>query len=145
MFAALPECCRWRNCDRKPRDLSGGRRQRVAIGRAIVRDPKVFLFDEPLSNLDASLRADAPWKLPVSDRQTRDDDLRDARDQVEAMTLPQKIVVLNAGRVEHHSISITDLKPVCGRLSRIAPDELLEKRGSTGRRRGHHAAEPSWE
>src|SRR5512140_3098367 len=86
--------------DRKPRALSGGQRQRVAIGRAITREPKVFLFDEPLSNLDAGLRVQ--MRLEIA----RLKDAVDAtmiyvtHDQVEAMTLADRIVVLNAGRVE---------------------------------------------
>ncbi|MET0531848.1 MAG: sn-glycerol-3-phosphate ABC transporter ATP-binding protein UgpC, partial [Microvirga sp.] len=86
--------------DRKPRDLSGGQRQRVAIGRAIVRDPKVFLFDEPLSNLDASLRVQTRIEIAGLHRQTGATMIYVTHDQVEAMTLAQKIVVLNAGRVE---------------------------------------------
>jgi multiple sugar transport system ATP-binding protein len=86
--------------DRKPRQLSGGQRQRVAIGRAITRNPKVFLFDEPLSNLDAALRVQTRLEI------ARLKDSLDAtmiyvtHDQVEAMTLADRIVVLNAGRVE---------------------------------------------
>jgi multiple sugar transport system ATP-binding protein len=86
--------------DRKPKALSGGQRQRVAIGRAIVRDPKVFLFDEPLSNLDASLRAE--MRLELADLHDRLDAtmIYVTHDQVEAMTMADQIVVLQAGRVE---------------------------------------------
>ncbi len=86
--------------DRKPKALSGGQRQRVAIGRAIVRDPKIFLFDEPLSNLDASLRAQ--MRLEISELHDRlgATMVYVTHDQVEAMTMADKIVVLNAGRVE---------------------------------------------
>ena len=86
--------------DRYPRQLSGGQRQRVAMGRAIVRDPKVFLFDEPLSNLDAKLRVH--MRAEVKDLQQRlaTTTVYVTHDQVEAMTMADKIVVLNAGRVE---------------------------------------------
>jgi ABC-type sugar transport system ATPase subunit len=86
--------------DRKPKALSGGQRQRVAIGRAIVRDPKVFLFDEPLSNLDAALRAQMRMELTDLHRQIGATMVYVTHDQVEAMTMADKIVVLNAGRIE---------------------------------------------
>ncbi len=86
--------------DRKPRELSGGQRQRVAIGRAIVRDPKVFLFDEPLSNLDAALRVQTRIEIAKLHADTRATMIYVTHDQVEAMTLADRIVVLNAGRVE---------------------------------------------
>src|SRR5829696_5716425 len=86
--------------DRKPRDLSGGQRQRVAIGRAIVRDPKVFLFDEPLSNLDAALRVQTRIEIATLHRETGATVIYVTHDQVEAMTLADRIVVLNAGRIE---------------------------------------------
>ena len=86
--------------DRKPKALSGGQRQRVAIGRAIVRDPKVFLFDEPLSNLDAALRAQMRIELSDLHRKLGATMIYVTHDQVEAMTMADKIVVLNAGRVE---------------------------------------------
>ncbi|SCX86220.1 ABC transporter ATP-binding protein [Microvirga guangxiensis] len=86
--------------DRKPRQLSGGQRQRVAIGRAIVRDPKVFLFDEPLSNLDAALRVQTRIEIAKLHTDTRATMIYVTHDQVEAMTLADRIVVLNAGRVE---------------------------------------------
>ncbi len=86
--------------DRKPRALSGGQRQRVAIGRAIVREPKVFLFDEPLSNLDASLRVQMRLELARLRTQLGATMVYVTHDQVEAMTLADTIVVLNAGRVE---------------------------------------------
>jgi multiple sugar transport system ATP-binding protein len=86
--------------DRKPKALSGGQRQRVAIGRAIVRDPKVFLFDEPLSNLDASLRAQMRLEITDLHRSLRATMIYVTHDQVEAMTMADKIVVLNAGRIE---------------------------------------------
>ncbi len=86
--------------DRKPRALSGGQRQRVAIGRAIVRDPKVFLFDEPLSNLDAALRVRMRLELTKLHRQLRATMIYVTHDQVEAMTMADRIVVLHAGVVE---------------------------------------------
>ena len=86
--------------DRKPRQLSGGQRQRVAIGRAIVRDPKVFLFDEPLSNLDAALRVQTRIEIAKLHSDMRATMIYVTHDQVEAMTLADRIVVLNAGRIE---------------------------------------------
>ncbi len=86
--------------DRKPGQLSGGQRQRVAIGRAIVKNPKVFLFDEPLSNLDAKLRVQMRVELEGLHKQLDTTMIYVTHDQVEAMTMADKIVVLNAGRVE---------------------------------------------
>jgi multiple sugar transport system ATP-binding protein len=86
--------------DRKPKQLSGGQRQRVAIGRAIVRDPKVFLFDEPLSNLDAALRVQTRIEITKLHSDMKATMIYVTHDQVEAMTLADRIVVLNAGRIE---------------------------------------------
>ncbi len=86
--------------DRKPKALSGGQRQRVAIGRAIVRDPKVFLFDEPLSNLDAELRVHMRIEIARLHRELGTTIIYVTHDQVEAMTLADKIVVLRAGKIE---------------------------------------------
>ncbi len=86
--------------DRKPKALSGGQRQRVAIGRAMVRDPKVFLLDEPLSNLDASLRAQMRIELTDLHRKLGATMIYVTHDQVEAMTMADKIVVLNGGKIE---------------------------------------------
>jgi multiple sugar transport system ATP-binding protein len=86
--------------DRKPRQLSGGQRQRVAIGRAIVREPKIFLFDEPLSNLDASLRVEMRIEIARMKDRLGTTMVYVTHDQIEAMTLADKIVVLNGGRVE---------------------------------------------
>lgn len=86
--------------DRKPRQLSGGQRQRVAIGRAIVRDPRVFLFDEPLSNLDAALRVQMRVEIARLHRALDATMVYVTHDQVEAMTLADRIVVLNDGAVE---------------------------------------------
>ncbi|WP_028745211.1 ABC transporter ATP-binding protein [Rhizobium mesoamericanum] len=83
----------------KPGMLSGGQRQRVAIGRAIVREPKIFLFDEPLSNLDAALRADMRIELAKLHRQLKATMIYVTHDQVEAMTMADRIVVLNAGEI----------------------------------------------
>ncbi|MFH5776435.1 ABC transporter ATP-binding protein [Paracoccus sp. NGMCC 1.201697] len=84
----------------KPGELSGGQRQRVAIGRAIVREPSVFLFDEPLSNLDAALRGDMRVELSRLHMRLANTMIYVTHDQVEAMTMADRIVVLNAGRVE---------------------------------------------
>jgi multiple sugar transport system ATP-binding protein len=86
--------------ERKPKDLSGGQRQRVAIGRAIVRAPKVFLFDEPLSNLDAALRGQTRIELGRLHEELDATTVYVTHDQIEAMTMADKIVVLQAGRVE---------------------------------------------
>ena len=86
--------------DRKPRQLSGGQRQRVAIGRAIVRQPRAFLFDEPLSNLDAALRVNMRVEISELHHQLKTTMVYVTHDQVEAMTMADKIVVLNAGRIE---------------------------------------------
>ena len=85
---------------RKPKDLSGGQRQRVAIGRAIVRQPQLFLFDEPLSNLDASLRVQMRMELSRLHQALQTTMIYVTHDQVEAMTLGQRIVVFNGGRIE---------------------------------------------
>jgi multiple sugar transport system ATP-binding protein len=85
---------------RRPKDLSGGQRQRVAIGRAIAREPKLFLFDEPLSNLDASLRVQMRMEIAALHRRLGSTIIYVTHDQVEAMTLAQRIVVLRAGNVE---------------------------------------------
>ena len=86
--------------DRKPRQLSGGQRQRVAMGRAIVRQPSVFLFDEPLSNLDAKLRAQTRLEIRKLHAELGVTSLFVTHDQVEAMTLAQRMVVMNGGRIE---------------------------------------------
>ena len=85
---------------RKPRELSGGQRQRVAMGRAIVREPAVFLFDEPLSNLDAKLRVQTRLEIQKLHRRLSTTSLYVTHDQVEAMTLAQRMIVMNAGRAE---------------------------------------------
>ena len=85
---------------RHPRQLSGGQRQRVAMGRAIVRDPKVFLFDEPLSNLDAQLRVQMRTEIKTLHQRLKTTTIYVTHDQIEAMTMADKIVVMNGGRVE---------------------------------------------
>ena len=86
--------------ERRPAELSGGQRQRVAIGRAVVREPKLFLFDEPLSNLDAALRVNTRLEIAQLHRRLKATMVYVTHDQVEAMTLADKIVVLNAGKIE---------------------------------------------
>jgi multiple sugar transport system ATP-binding protein len=86
--------------ERYPRQLSGGQRQRVAMGRAIVRDPQVFLFDEPLSNLDAKLRVAMRTEIKELHQRLKTTSVYVTHDQIEAMTMADKIVVMNAGRVE---------------------------------------------
>ncbi|WP_420860515.1 ABC transporter ATP-binding protein [Algirhabdus cladophorae] len=93
--------------DRSPRNLSGGQRQRVAIGRAIVRDPEVFLFDEPLSNLDAALRVQTRLEIARLHERLGNTMIYVTHDQVEAMTLADKIVVLRDGRIEQVGSPIT--------------------------------------
>ena len=85
---------------RKPKQLSGGQRQRVAIGRAITRNPKIFLFDEPLSNLDAALRAEMRVEISKLHNQINTNMIYVTHDQVEAMTLADRIVILNRGNIE---------------------------------------------
>lgn len=99
--------------DRKPSQLSGGQRQRVAIGRAIVREPSVFLFDEPLSNLDAALRMDMRMEIAKLHRDLGATMIYVTHDQVEAMTLADKIVVLNGGVVQQVGAPIELYKNPC--------------------------------
>src|SRR5215475_13612787 len=86
--------------ERYPRELSGGQRQRVAMGRAIVRDPKVFLFDEPLSNLDAKLRVAMRAEIKALHQRLRTTTVYVTHDQIEAMTMADRIVVMHDGRIE---------------------------------------------
>lgn len=88
--------------DRKPKELSGGQRQRVAMGRAIVRDPQVFLFDEPLSNLDAKLRAQVRAEIKALSQQLKTTMVFVTHDQIEAMTMADRIVVLHGGVVQQY-------------------------------------------
>ncbi|MBA8878957.1 ABC transporter ATP-binding protein [Phyllobacterium myrsinacearum] len=92
--------------DRKPSQLSGGQRQRVAMGRAVVRNPAVFLFDEPLSNLDAKLRVQMRAEIKSLHQKVQTTSIYVTHDQIEAMTLADKIVVLNHGRIEQQGAPI---------------------------------------
>jgi len=93
--------------DRRPKQLSGGQRQRVAIGRAIVRSPDVFLFDEPLSNLDAKLRIEMRTEIKALHRRLAKTIVYVTHDQVEAMTMADRVVVMNGGRIEQAADPIT--------------------------------------
>tara|TARA_B100000941_G_scaffold3916_1_gene2516 strand:- start:67 stop:1122 length:1056 start_codon:yes stop_codon:yes gene_type:complete len=86
--------------DRKPKELSGGQKQRVAIGRAITRNPKLFLFDEPLSNLDAALRSEMRVEISKLHKKLKSNIVYVTHDQIEAMTLADKIVIMNKGKIE---------------------------------------------
>ena len=86
--------------DRKPRNLSGGQRQRVAMGRAIVREPKVFCMDEPLSNLDAQLRVQTRTQIAELQRRLKVTTVYVTHDQVEAMTMGERVAVLRAGQLQ---------------------------------------------
>ena len=98
---APPTSSGWRTCStRFPRQLSGGQRQRVAMGRAIVRDPQVFLFDEPLSNLDAKLRVQMRTEIKELHQRLKTTTIYVTHDQIEAMTMADKIVVMHDGLVE---------------------------------------------
>jgi sn-glycerol 3-phosphate transport system ATP-binding protein len=125
--------------DRKPKQLSGGQRQRVAMGRAIVRQPQVFLFDEPLSNLDAKLRAQTRIEIQKLHRELGITSLFVTHDQVEAMTLAQRMLVMNAGNMEqfgtpeevYHEPASTFVASFIG-----SPPMNLLKNAPTGRRDG---------
>ena len=122
--------------ERRPRQLSGGQRQRVAMGRAIVREPAVFLFDEPLSNLDAKLRVQTRLQIQKLHRRLRTTSLYVTHDQVEAMTLAHRMIVMNGGRAEQDPAGglrrpRNDVR--CG-LHRLAPDEPRARRGFRRRR-----------
>ena len=117
--------------DRSPRNLSGGQRQRVAIGRAIVRDPEVFLFDEPLSNLDAALRVQTRLEIARLHERLKSTMIYVTHDQVEAMTLADKIVVMRAGRVEQIGSPIdlyrNPCQCFCGAIYRQSEDEFFHR------------------
>jgi len=140
--------------ERKPRQLSGGQRQRVAIGRAIVRNPKVFLFDEPLSNLDAALRVQMRLELSRLHQELQATMIYVTHDQVEAMTLADKVVVLNGGRIEqvgspmelYHAedgLSLRPRKPCRSQRlrsrarRRLSPVPAGERRHAESGRSGH--------
>ena len=118
---------------RKPTALSGGQRQRVAIGRAIVREPRIFLFDEPLSNLDAELRVGMRAELAQLHRRLGTTMIYVTHDQVEAMTMADKIVVLRGGRRRAGRAAARTLQragqPVRRGLHRLAADEFLCRQG----------------
>ena len=125
---------------RKPRELSGGQRQRVAMGRAIVREPAVFLFDEPLSNLDAKLRVQTRLEIQKLHRRLRTTSLYVTHDQVEAMTLAQRMIVMNAGRAEQVGTPgrrlLASGDDVRRELHRVAADEPVRgaaRRATAGR------------
>ena len=125
--------------ERRPRDLSGGQRQRVAIGRAIVRQPKVFLFDEPLSNLDAALRGQMRIELLRLHEELNATMIYVTHDQVEAMTMADKIVVLQAGCVEqvgspldlyHHPANLFVAGFIGSPRMNMLPAEVVEVDGA---------------
>ena len=113
--------------DRRPHQLSGGQRQRVAMGRALVRNPKVFLFDEPLSNLDAKLRVEMRTELKKLHQNLGVTIVYVTHDQIEAMTLATKVVVMKGGAIQQIGDAAGDLRPagqpVRRRLHRLAADE----------------------
>jgi ABC-type sulfate/molybdate transport systems ATPase subunit len=113
--------------DRKPGQLSGGQRQRVAMGRALARDPKLFLFDEPLSNLDAKLRVEMRAEIKLLHQRTRTTTVYVTHDQVEAMTLGDRIAVMKDGVVQQLGSPTTSTPAghaLRGRVHRLAGDEL---------------------
>ncbi|MBI2210395.1 MAG: sn-glycerol-3-phosphate ABC transporter ATP-binding protein UgpC [Deltaproteobacteria bacterium] len=118
--------------EQKPQELSGGQRQRVAVGRAIVRQPKIFLFDEPLSNLDASLRASMRVELARLHRRLRATILYITHDQAEAMTLGEKIIVLHEGKIQQlgssSAIYRRPANPFVGRFVGSPQMNLIEGR-----------------
>jgi len=125
--------------ERRPKDLSGGQRQRVAIGRSIVRDPKVFLFDEPLSNLDAALRGQMRMELLRLHEDLNATMVYVTHDQVEAMTMADKIVVLQAGLVEqvgsplelyHHPTNLFVAGFIGSPRMNLMPAQVVEASGS---------------
>jgi ABC-type sulfate/molybdate transport systems ATPase subunit len=127
--------------DRRPGQLSGGQRQRVAIGRAIVREPAAFLFDEPLSNLDAALRVTCGRRSANCTSQLKTTMIYVTHDQVEAMTMADKIVVLNAGNIEQVGSPAGPLhkpQPLRRRLHRLAEDEPDRRRRGGQARRPYH-------
>ena len=133
--------------DRYPRQLSGGQRQRVAMGRAIVRDPQVFLFDEPLSNLDAKLRVAMRSEIKELHQRLKTTSIYVTHDQIEAMTMGDKIVVMRDGRIEQTGspLELYDHpgQPVRRRLHRLAGDELPARHAAPQRRRAPSSNSPT--
>ena len=130
--------------DRKPRQLSGGQRQRVAMGRAIVRNPKVFLFDEPLSNLDAKLRVQMRTEIKRVHQKVRTTTVYVTHDQVEAMTLADRVVVMNKRQDRADRRAELPL-PLAGDalrrgLHRLAGDELHSVQAGAGGRGAERSA-----
>ena len=125
--------------ERKPKALSGGQRQRVAMGRAIVRNPKVFLFDEPLSNLDAKLRVQMRTEIKRVHQLVKTTTVYVTHDQIEAMTLADRVVVMNGGLIEQIAHAAGSLSPSANplrrRLHRLAGDEFHALPAGAERRR----------
>ncbi len=121
--------------ERRPKALSGGQRQRVAMGRAIVRNPKVFLFDEPLSNLDAKLRVQMRTEIKRVHQKVKTTTIYVTHDQVEAMTLADRVVVMNQGRIEQigtpHELYHHPAHAFRGGLHRLTGDEFHSRAGSS--------------
>ena len=136
--------------ERKPKALSGGQRQRVAMGRAIVREPRVFLMDEPLSNLDAKLRVQTRSQIAELQRRLGITTVYVTHDQVEAMTMGHRVAVLSgreAAAVRHPAPAVRQPRePVRGRVHRLPRDEPADGPAHRGRcpagRSGHPAAPP---
>lgn len=122
--------------DRKPAELSGGQRQRVAMGRAIVRDPALFLFDEPLSNLDAKLRNQMRIEIKALQRRLGVTSIYVTHDQVEAMTMADRIIVMNGGKVEQigtpHEVYHNPASTFVASFMGAPPMNLLEARFEDG-------------
>ena len=132
---------------RLPREMSGGQRQRVAIGRAIVREPKIFLFDEPLSNLDAALRGQTRVEIAKLHRELGATTIYVTHDQVEAMTLADQVVVLRDGAIEQVGSPLDAVRPPGQPLRRAvhrhAADERRRPRGAAAGERRRWPAPPS--
>ena len=132
--------------DRKPGQLSGGQRQRVAMGRALVRNPKIFLFDEPLSNLDAKLRVEMRTEIKKLHQRLGATIVYVTHDQIEAMTLATRIAVMKAGELLAARHAQGDLResgrPVRGRLHRLAVDEPDPRQAGRGQWRPGRGGDP---
>src|SRR5205807_9464801 len=123
--------------DRKPRNLSGGQRQRVAMGRAIVREPKVFCMDEPLSNLDAQLRVQTRTQIAELQRRLRVTTVYVTHDQVEAMTMGERVAVMRAGQLQQFA-SPTELydRPANVFVAGVIGPPAVDRLPATGERGG---------